>query len=427
MRRKPSILVFCDYFDPAYLAGGPIRSLQNLINSELGREVQFYVITRDRDIGSSVPFPNVVTGKWLPYGRACVMYVGPRLSSVVSAIRLVQSTTYDVLYLNSLFSFWFSIITIIARWLGYVRGTRVVLAPRGELSKAALQIKARRKAFYLRTAAVLRLYDGIKWHASTELEAADIRSTFGRMSLVESVVPLGSSVGRAERKVVDVHTASDILHYPVVPLAQRTGTSTARLRVVFLSRICRMKNLQVGIDAVIRASEELDAEIEFCIYGPAEDRRYWEQCLEMIEANQSKAVITYRGPVRPDEITNVLSGYQVFILPTLGENFGHVIAEALAAGCIVLTSKHTPWSAIEEAGCGYCCSSNTSEEYAKSLVELYHATPEEIHRRCVVAQQFVVGRWDKAVEFERHRKLFGLTPDKSVMLGGGGDDMRRDL
>jgi glycosyltransferase involved in cell wall biosynthesis len=406
--RMAKILVLCDYFDPAYLAGGPIKSIQNLVLSELAAEMRFFVVSRDRDIGVSDGFNGIPTGRWLPYGEGFVMYVRPKMSSLFGAIREARRQEYDVIYLNSVFSIWFSIIILLLRWTGTISNTRLVLAPRGELSRAALRIKPRRKRLYLSMARMMNLYRSVTWHASTELEAGDVQATFGNTSVIESVVPLPRIASNENVGVLRVLTAADLVKYTFIPRQTKADGPGRGIRVAFLSRICKMKNLEVAIAAVIRAAEELDCPLVFDIYGPAEDRDYWARCQKMIQENRSKAVITYFGPVLPDDVATTMAAYHVFLLPTQGENFGHVIAEALSAGCIVLTSTHTPWSAIEEYGCGYCAPSNTPREYSEFLVKLYNSDLEEIDEKCRLAQNFFLSKWDKEAELHRYRKLFGV-------------------
>jgi glycosyltransferase involved in cell wall biosynthesis len=55
--------------------------------------------------------------------------------------------------------------------------------------------------------------------------------------------------------------------------------------------------------------------------------------------------VDYRGEVTPAEVLNTFSGSDLFVLPTRGENYGHVILESLIAGTPVLLSDRTPWQA----------------------------------------------------------------------------------
>jgi glycosyltransferase involved in cell wall biosynthesis len=48
-----------------------------------------------------------------------------------------------------------------------------------------------------------------------------------------------------------------------------------------------------------------------------------------------------------------MAEHKLFLIPTLGENFGHVIFESLAVGCPVLISDRTPWRGLEEKGVGW--------------------------------------------------------------------------
>ena len=55
MPKKIRILIFIDWFLPAYKAGGPIRSIANLVDN-LHADFDFYIVTGDRDLGDKNPF-----------------------------------------------------------------------------------------------------------------------------------------------------------------------------------------------------------------------------------------------------------------------------------------------------------------------------------------------------------------------------------
>jgi glycosyltransferase involved in cell wall biosynthesis len=62
--------------------------------------------------------------------------------------------------------------------------------------------------------------------------------------------------------------------------------------------------------------------------------------------------VTYNGTLEPAEVRTTFASHDLFLFPTLGENFGHVIAESLSASCPVLCSDQTPWTEVLESGGG---------------------------------------------------------------------------
>ena len=62
---------------------------------------------------------------------------------------------------------------------------------------------------------------------------------------------------------------------------------------------------------------------------------------------------TYLGDIGDEEKWNAYRRADVFVLPTYSENFGIVVAEALAAGVPVLTTTGTPWKVLVENQCGW--------------------------------------------------------------------------
>ena len=77
--------------------------------------------------------------------------------------------------------------------------------------------------------------------------------------------------------------------------------------------------------------------------------------------------ITYRGGVEHSRVFDVMAGYDVFFLPTLGENFGHVIMEAMAAGTPVLISDCTPWRGLADLGVGHDLSLTDEDAFIAAL------------------------------------------------------------
>src|SRR5262249_16327598 len=139
------IFTIVDWYLPGYKAGGPIRTISNLIEL-LGVEFDFFVLTRDRDFGDRASYPDLAKDAWTQIGTARVLYAADlSLSSFRRCIREIQP---DIIYLNSFFSR-LTIKILLLRRLRLIPSCPMVLAPRGEFSQGALGIKQLRKKLFL--------------------------------------------------------------------------------------------------------------------------------------------------------------------------------------------------------------------------------------------------------------------------------------
>ncbi|MDQ3662245.1 MAG: glycosyltransferase [Actinomycetota bacterium] len=233
-----------------------------------------------------------------------------------------------------------SILPLALRRVGAVT-VPVVLNPRGELSRGALQFSAARKRAYLISAKWLGLYRGILWHVGNSAEAAEVRTFAGADARVEIAPNLGPVALPAR---------------PNRPEPKRSG----QLRLVFVSRISPKKNLLGALGAL----KDLHGEVRFDIYGPIEDAVYWRRCLQAARSLPRNIQTRHRGTLSHEAVVPTLAQYDALLFPTFGENFGHVIAEALLGGCPVIVSDRTPWAGLEAAGAGW----NVSLRHPENLL-----------------------------------------------------------
>jgi glycosyltransferase involved in cell wall biosynthesis len=324
----PRVLSLVDYYLPGYRAGGPLRTLGN-VAAHLGAEFRFTMVTRDRDLGDAAPYPGLPPDGRRTVGGARVVYLPPGARGMRALERVVRAERPEVLWLNSLFSPAFTLRPLLLRRAGRLGAVPVILAPRGELSPGALAIKAARKRAYLRATRAAGLYRGVIWQASAEAEAEDIRRCFGR----------------SVRLVVAPDLAAPVPAAPPPARAKAPGT----LRVAFLSRVSRKKNLD-GALALLRGA---GPGIRFDVYGPEEDAAYAAECRARAASLAPEVEVRFHGAVTPEQVPARLAESHLFFLPTHGENFGHVVLEALLAGCVLLLSDQTPWSGLRERGVGW--------------------------------------------------------------------------
>lgn len=327
--QRPVILTFVRHYLPGYKSGGPVRTIANLVEA-LGDEFEFRIVTSDRDILDSDRYPDVTVDEWGRVGKAWVRYVDARDQRLGYWMRLLKETSYHVLYLNSVLAPTFTTLPLIAHRLLDRSGRRpVIIAPRGEFSPGAFALKRTKKWLFLNVAKCVGLHRGVLWQASTSEEADMIRA----------------HVGSAARLAI----ACNLTQVPELGPVRPEHSEGAPLRIVFISRISRKKNLDFALRVLTRSRMR----VEFDIWGPREDLAYWRECEELMQSLPASVQAAYRGVARPEDVANIVAGYDLLFLPTLGENYGHVIAEALMVGTPVLVSDRTPWRGLEDSGVGW--------------------------------------------------------------------------
>jgi glycosyltransferase involved in cell wall biosynthesis len=364
---------------PGFKSGGPVKSIANMM-AFIGKEFDFSVLCLDRDLGDTVPYINIQKDNWNRQGNAEVFYVSTGLRGVTTTVRTVGSRRFDIIYLNSFFSFPFSIIAILTAQI--FRGSKpIILAPRGEFSAGALLLKPLKKRIFVALSKMSGFYRNVIWHASTVHEAEDIRYVMG----VDVVV----------RMAIDLALA-DI---DIAPVPRSSGKA---LRIVFVSRISPKKNLLGALSLMLRVRQQ----VRFDVYGPAEDQDYWAECQRAAAALPANVVFTYCGILQPLEVTRTLATYDLFLFPTLGENYGHVIAEALCAGLPILISDTTPWRNLEQLKLGWDIPLDQPDRFVACIEECSAKSADEYDKWRHDIRQWAIANIGNEAAVEENRQLF---------------------
>ncbi len=326
MAQKKKILIFVDWFYPGYKAGGPIQSCKNIVDTLLG-EFELYIFTSDKDIGDTESYSDVKINEWTLYNDAVkIFYATPSHCTIKNIRSAIKEIKPDTVYLNSMFSVGFTIKPLITI-KRYFKDIKIILAPRGMLHKGATQSKKNKKLFFLNGLKYSGLLKNVTFHATDSQEKEDIQSYFNnRIFLVKNIPNIN-------------------LGY-VKHLAKVTG----HVRFIFISRIHPKKNILFFIKLL---KEITEFNIVFDIYGFIDDEEYWQKCQSAIHQLPPGVVVTYKGTLPNEKVFETIQDYHVFVLPTLGENFGHSIFESLSAGRPVLLSDQTPWQNLNTYKAGW--------------------------------------------------------------------------
>lgn len=340
---KKKVLIMAGYYVPSIKGGGPIQSIKNLVDN-LSDNIDFYIVAADRDLGDYKSFDNIEIDKWSNVGKAKVFYTNHSSLTMKKIQIIINSVDYDVIYLNSFFSYKDSIIPILLIKLKKLASKTIIIAPRGQFSPGALGLKNRKKKQFIKFAKALRLYKNIIWHATAETEKRDIEAVFGQ-----------------ESNIIIANNLTE--NYTEFAYEKETDKKKGELKIIFVSRIHPKKNLRNAI----RLLNEVNGNVQFNIYGPIEDKNYWLDCKREIEGLPENIKVVYKGIVDHNDIMSIFKENHVFLFPTLGENFGHVISEALIGGCPVIISDQTPWIDLERYIAGWDINLKDEKKFKKAL------------------------------------------------------------
>jgi glycosyltransferase involved in cell wall biosynthesis len=310
---KIQIVIFSNYFYPALKAGGPVKSLY-LLKKKLDSNFDIKIFTSAYDID----------GKEVQQQKKNFIIVKNFFSLIKGLLILFSDRHSQILYFNSFFSFKFTIIPLILAKIFLKK--KIIISPRGELFNSEVEKKKIKKNLYLFFFKSF-LKKNIYFHVTSLLEKKTIKKLFpnNKIEIVENL-SIKSDFNLKKKKF-----------------------EKNKIKFVYLSRITKKKNLHLAIDLL----SNINNNVELDIYGNIEDNAYWINIKKLIlQKSSERFKINYKG-FADKRINKILENYNFFILLSDSENFGHVILEAMMAGCIPVVSKNLPWQDIYKKKCGF--------------------------------------------------------------------------
>ena len=380
IKSKSKVLIFIDWFLPGDKAGGPIRSCANLMD-HLGNDFDFSVVTRDTDYTETKSYSGITSDAWniLPDGKR-VYYISANQLNKETISKLLSEEKYDVVYLNGIWSQAFTAWPMKQLKKSKFKG-KVIVAARGMLAPSALAIKATKKKMYLYFIKWRNDFSNVIFHATNLQEASDIRKVIGDKNQIVIA-------GNLPRKISES--------------TQHTSKSTDKLRIISIARIAPEKNTLYAIEVLSKVKVAVESDF----YGPIYNEEYWKECKAATEKLPSNVKLNFMGPIPSENILNTLAKYDLFFLPTRGENFGHVILESLQAGTPVLISDQTPWNNLESLKVGWDLPLESQEKFVKIIEGMVNLQIEEFVKLSENAIRFSEDYATSEKLIEENKKLF---------------------
>lgn len=354
MSDKRPILVLTSGFPPGVRGGGTIRSVHAALIAAANK-YETMVITSAYDIGAARPLPVPADRPVPAFGTTVVYTSRPRSIRLLAALWRSRRIHPRCVYLNSFFNPWFSILGVALWTLRFWGDATLLLAPRGEFGSGALGRHRFRKRLHMGIFRRLSLHRRVVWHVSSDQERQDLLDVWG--------------------PGVRVVVRPDDTLLPDTSTPAPTS-SDDHLRLAFMARIAEHKGLHIVLSALEKCSGPIDLDI----FGPEEDGGYLNRCRAIIDRLPAEVRVRFRGVVDHQDVRGVLNEHDALVLPTKGENFCHVIGEALSVSCFVLATPWTPWSETLSSGGGIVVGDRCVEQWQTVLDRLSHVPRSEIRQ-----------------------------------------------
>ena len=195
------------------------------------------------------------------------------------------------------------------------------------LHPGALSQKALKKKLFIFILNKLGIPKKVIFHATDEKETGHVKKIFGEGIAIAAMQNFPNKTG----------------------LRQSAIKQAGKLKLVTVALISPMKNHTL----TLRALKKISAYVDYDIYGPVKDEKYWNECLQIIDTLPSNIKLNYKGCVKPAQVSSVLVQNHCSIMPSKSENFSHSIYESLSSGVPVITSFYTPWNDLKKNRAGW--------------------------------------------------------------------------
>ena len=242
----------------------------------------------------------------------------------------------NILYFNGIFHlkiFFFLIIS-------YILKLKIVISPKGELLPGAFLIKKNKKIFFYKMLKFL-INKNTYFHSTSKFEYRYLKKEFANNSVYLARDILSENF-------------EELIKYSNLILNKKFSNKQNlnfhnNLKIVFYSTVGEKKNLKFAINII----KKLKRKVIFDVYGNTYDKKYLDECISETKLFNDNINFNYHGAVKHSDVLSKLSRYHILIHPTLSENFGYAILEAMMSGCFLLISKNTtPWSFVNREKIG---------------------------------------------------------------------------
>ena len=332
---------------------GPTQSVTNLCNEQIKRNQNVTLVSGDFKNASSPPH----------FSKTFALGVGPKkLGRSPSLFRWLKSQCQEnekiILHNHSMWH----ILALYGSWVKKSSNVKLIQSPRNALADYSLKSGSRLKPLYWKMLQKNALENVDCFHATSQAEYDDIRALGFRqpVAIIPNTVNVIEDI-KAKKNISNLRTLS------------------------YLGRIHPEKGLETLLSVwaeIIKVHQNWHLNL----VGTG-DQKYVsflkkfakDLCLERVRFLDSVT-----GPAK----WQTYHDSDLFVLPSPSENFGMVVAEALACSTPVVTTNGTPWRDLPVKGAGWCVNFGV-EGLRLGLSEAMSKSPDELAQMGILGKKWI--------------------------------------
>ena len=371
------LLIMASLFPPQKLGGGPITSIGNLV-ANLKDKYDVYVLSHNFDLGEKQFLEGVERNKWNKKYGVNVFYFDYKNNRFENILKKIKEVKPDIIYQNSFFSY-DHLLPVLHYKKHCDKNVRVIIAPRGEFGAEKFGIGGFKKRLYKNLLKFFGLLKNTVWQATSDDEKSEIEKFIGKYPIYKaSNLPSGYST-------------------PDYKKDKKAG----EISLFTISRIHQIKNILSSVTCL----KDVTGKVTFDIYGPMEQKDYWDECERVIKKLPGNISVSYRGAINHEEVESVIRSHDALLFPTKGENFGQTIVDSFLNARPVIISDMTPWSDCCDYGAGCVVGLSDIKGFTAAVQKFTDMGSAEFLEYSVNARHYIDGKLDIATEINNYCKM----------------------
>ncbi len=347
------ILFVASYYKPAYVYGGPVRSVPALAEqlAALGHEVTIFTTNANGDVDLDVPTdkPVEVDGLSVHYfrrssGLSGRYFYAPDLGRACRK----DVAKHDIVYVSATWTYPF----VAAGWSARHAEVPYVVCPRGSFMEWSMGRKWLKKRIYLQLVERRFTEAASAIHCTSEMELEQIKHWKFKSPAV--LIPNG----------VDLRPFQSLP--PKGSLRQALGIPASAPVSLYVGRMHVMKRIDRTVEAFSSVVRTLP-DAHMILVGPDEDGS-GERARRWVTQHGLSDRVHFTGGLTGNQLLQAYVDSDLLVLLSHRENFGMVVVEAMAAGLPVLVSSNVGLgSDVQNAGAGVVVDADSPEVEAAWL------------------------------------------------------------